>query len=516
METPLNFGGDDHPRAIGTENFLFYGAAGSGKTLSIKLLMRTVIPLVKVAGSNVRALVYDSKPEYLSCISKMAEEKVDEKPQCNRVFNLNPLAEDCVAWDIARDIDEPVAALELASILVPDSGHESHPFFQNSARQIVYGVTLALHQLFPYAWTFRSLIAILQDLQTIRDVLEAVPYTKYISAMYLPKENDRLATDMVATIQSNLVPFEIIAACWEHAKGKISLQDWLRNQWVLVLGSSEKNRAALDAVNQLIFTRAVQLLLDKEDNEQGDTTGTTDAPPQAKSETWFFLDEIRQMGKLQKLNALLTKGRSKGACTVFGLQDIDGFSSVYGHDLVNEILGMTYNKAIFKLNSPASAKWAASLWGSYTPPADDEKSKNRQQPIMEDSQFLTIPKTNPHNSLHGYYLMSDDKWYTVAPWDSLLAAQPKEDLSRYPNFKKNENPEVQYLQRWSDEERQRVLIRAQELAEAAHEEGGASQSAPPANGQPPTGVNASGSTTNNPADLDDVRRKPSSWSMDPP
>lgn len=505
----IYFGGDPFSRSVATENFLYLGAAGSGKTLSIKLLMKNVLPLIKEEGTNVRALVYDSKPEYLSCLSKMTEKVVNGgvngERLCEQVYILNPLDERCVAWNIARDIDDPAAALELAAILIPIHEHDNNPFFQNSARHIVYDVTLALHKLFPHEWTLRDLIAILQNVTTVREVLEALPLTKDIASTYLPRGNQRLTTDLIATIQSNLVPFEIIAACWQ-GKPKISLQDWLKEQWILVLGASEKNRSALDALNQLIFTRAVQLLLDEPDNDQ-----TEGARQQNKREVWFFLDEIRQMGKLDKLNALLTKGRSKGACTVFGLQDIDGFVSIYGEHLVNEILGMTYNKAIFKLNSPASAEWASSLWGSYIPSAAEEEKEAKIRPAMLASSFMGIAKTNPKNNLHGYYLISDDNWYRVAPWDAIIKNQPEEDKKQYPNFIRNLDPEAQYLKRWDEKDINKLAEAKERLFPA--EKGSATVPEPPSEQQAHTDASAKTTPLNNPESLDSTVRKSPSWGV---
>ena len=93
---------------IANTNFLFVGAIGSGKTTSILLLMQSVLPLIG-QGLNRRALIYDAKTEFIPYLDSMVPGKW---------FTFNPFDNRCVAWDMARDINDPASALELAEILI--------------------------------------------------------------------------------------------------------------------------------------------------------------------------------------------------------------------------------------------------------------------------------------------------------------------------------------------------------------------------------------------------------------
>lgn len=53
----------------------------------------------------------------------------------------------------------------------------------------------------------------------------------------------------------------------------------------------------------------------------------------------MFLDELRDLGRLDALNRLLLKGRSKNVSVVLGFQDIEGLREVYGDKVANEIVG---------------------------------------------------------------------------------------------------------------------------------------------------------------------------------
>ena len=95
-----------------TTHFLALGSSGSGKTVTIKLLMKSVLPRVLVPGSDVRALVYDAKTDVLPSLRGMG---VPEE----RLLIMNPLDKRCVAWDMAKDITNPFFMDQVAATLIP-------------------------------------------------------------------------------------------------------------------------------------------------------------------------------------------------------------------------------------------------------------------------------------------------------------------------------------------------------------------------------------------------------------
>ena len=76
---------------------------------------------------------------------------------------------------------------------------------------------------------------------------------------------------------------------------KISLNEWVsdrgKENCVLILGNNERARAAMDRINQVLFKRVTELLLDLPE----DRTGTR--------RNWIFLDELADAGKLEGLPA---------------------------------------------------------------------------------------------------------------------------------------------------------------------------------------------------------------------
>lgn len=160
---------------------------------------------------------------------------------------------------------------------------------------------------------------------TLRSVLLATDATShYIDQYFLPKTT---LQNILSAIATHMGPYRAIAAAWYQAAqaGRtFSLNDWISHPRVLVLGEDETNRAALAAVNRLIFTRATELLLNQ--------------PERCRTSTWVFLDELRDLGRLDALNRLLLKGRSKNVSVVLGFQDIEGLREVYGDKIQSDAI----------------------------------------------------------------------------------------------------------------------------------------------------------------------------------
>jgi type IV secretory pathway TraG/TraD family ATPase VirD4 len=366
----------------------------------LRLLMQSVIPHIK-EGSDSRALIYDAKADILPILDGMGVNAP--------VWILNPFDERSAAWEIGVDVTAPATAQQIATILIAPGKNESQPFFTDAARALLTGVMISFIKRSPGKWLLSDVIHATRTTQSLREVLSATEETKYLIDQYL--REDLTANNILSSLATKLQPFEFIAAAWDRAENRISLRDWLASDSILVLGNDEAVRSALDAINRVIFRRIVELTL-------AETESTT-------RRTWFFLDELRQAGALDGLNNLLTAGRSKGACVVVGAQDIEGLREVYGENKANELLGLCGHKALLRLDSPITAKWASELFGTVE---DLERrrshssgtshsaghsntssgSQTSEQHVVRDvvlpSEFLSLPFPNRSNGMIGYFL----------------------------------------------------------------------------------------------------------------
>lgn len=396
----LRWGGEWLQDGEENQHFLVTGSTGSGKTVTIRLLMQDALQSI---GSDltVKALVYDSKMDYLGHIASMA-------PHLNhdsRFAILNPFDERGYRWDMARDVTGPASALQIANILIRDDEGETNPFFNRAARDIVYGVILAF-TVNKFQWTLRDLIlAATSGPEVAQKALLLSPMNENRVESYFSRENNTTLS-IRATLQTKLAEFEPLAAAW-HSFGdrKLSLADWLKQPGgpILVLRSSPSARAAVEAMNRAMFERLVQLLLAEQDVERG----------VVERSVWFFLDELRELGRVEGLRSLLNMGRSKGAAVCLGFQDIEGIKSVYGHEEALELIGQCGNKALLRLESADTALWASNMTGVervhvHQASIQAEGGMGMTIPEMDrathpPAEFMRLPRPSMQSGLEGFF-----------------------------------------------------------------------------------------------------------------
>jgi hypothetical protein len=440
---PLFFGGLWLPFWAAVFNFLFIGKIGTGKSMLFRLLMQSVLPRIQ-PGSDCRAMIDDFKGDTLPQLYGM-------ELSCP-VKTFHPFIQGGVAWAIAQDCTSPATALQIATILIPVVDGDKQPFFSDAARHLLFGVLIALMQRAPKNFTFRDVVLAVQSEKALRELLSSTEVTRNLVERYLEA---REFSSILSTIATKMAPFEIIAAAWSRAKESVSLRDWLSGSYILVLGSDESTRAAMEAVNQMIFRVAVTLLLSMPDSKT--------------RRVWFFKDEARA-AKWDGLSALLTTGRSKGGCTALGIQDIEGFRHIMTDKIANEILGQCSNIAILALSSEATARWASETMGAFerheyhqstTKGFQSSSTTTSEQLVKREavlpSEFMTLPATNPENGLTGFFLCPDIGAYRAVLSGEFLTASLLPPNEAVPgNLPRPE--EDQYLEPWTAEDLRRLKL----------------------------------------------------------
>lgn len=410
----LNFVDTQIPEESANTHFCFLGATGSGKTVCIRLLMQSALPVFregKIIGVQ-RALVYDAKRDMLPVLHGIVGRDDYEHGHRHKVITLNPFDARSYAWDISRDITAPSQAQEIATILIPKESSSSQPFFANSARLLLQGVMTVFIRA-KKRWTLRDVVLAFKDMDRLIGILRSSKYTEHlVDSLLLHPETSK---NILSEVASRIGPYEVIAALWHRAetKGRIfSLDEWLNGEdrHVLVLGCEHTNRAAIDAINQVIFKRISEMILDQDDDDE--------------RRTWVFLDEFVRAGRLDGIVELATEGRSKGVAVVLGFQDINGARAVYGREVAEEIVGQCSNIAILRLQSPDTAEWASRLFGKYereelkiteqsgysgrqSSGSTSWTTDRVQREAVLASEFMYLPPTNRENGLHCFRYVPD-------------------------------------------------------------------------------------------------------------
>ena len=453
----VRFGWLTLPESQATTHFAIVGATGSGKTLIIRRLLDSVLPRVGT-GSDCRALIYDPKRDFLPILAGMNLGAP--------VFTLHPFDKRGVGWNMAADILSPASADQMATILIPHEKQSSNPFFTDAARALMTGVLTVFIKKCPGIWTFRDVIVALKSATRLKAVLSECEETIDLVEQYF--SNDRTANDVISTIATKIQRYQYIAAAWEKAEKKISLKDWVNSEYILILGNDEETRSAVDALNQVIFKRITELLLNQTES--------------FTRRTWVVLDELKEAGHLPGLSTLLSKGRSKGTCVVIGFQDIEGLGAAMRDSRVaNETVGLCANKAILRIDSAETAKWASFQFGDQeveqrkvstssgssshgtgttTSTTHGVSWVNLKKQAVMPVEFLDLPPVEKNGQLHGYYIIPSIGTYyagiRMSGEDSILSTLCPLD-SETSGFIERDKEE-QYLQLWKSEDIDRLKL----------------------------------------------------------
>ena len=318
-------------------HFLVLGGIGSGKTITLRLLMQSVMKYIGL-GLDHRAVVFDAKGTLTSLLRAM--------PGCP-VHSMNPFDRRGTAWDIAADIASPSAAHQMATALVPEEVGSAQPFFADAARHLLVAVCRTLVNIAPGKWTLRDLLLAVRSRERILSLLARSPATAAIARSVIKDERQGLG--ILTTLITKLQPFEAIAACWQHAPKKLSLERWVGEESVILLEGSPGFHSSVAPVHQLMFRRLSDLLRSQ--------------PDSAGRRTWVILDDICAGGRLDKLPALMQQGRSKGVCVGFGVQSLGEIRRLYGSQTADQLLAACSHKTALQTHEPEAAAWAERDFG---------------------------------------------------------------------------------------------------------------------------------------------------------
>ena len=395
-DASLFFAGHWLPFEAATSHFLVMGATNTGKTLIQRMLMQSALKSIG-AGLDQRAIVFNAKQDVLSILAGM-------NLNCP-VVTLDPFDARGYAWDMATDITTRTDAETLAANLVPIDEHATQKFFDEAVRSLYEEVIVTFIGTAPGDWTLGDVIFAMRDRERLTGVLKQTEEGRELVKLCFA--NEETAQNIMATVNVRTKPYRSIAGCWQWAKDEgrtVSLTKWLSEESVLVLGNSHTARPAIRAINQVLFTRLAQLILDQDESKT--------------RRNWIFLDEVRQAGRLAALTDLMVEGRSKGACVVLGFQDIEGMKHVHTTHLANELVGQAHNVCVTKLINPETAELVSKMIGEYEAIEKDESVTESQgggrsrtvsarrvrRPAAMPSEIMSMLMPSPKTGLTFYAL----------------------------------------------------------------------------------------------------------------
>jgi len=382
------------PLRILTQNYALCGSIGSGKTLVMKLLMQDVFQGIE-PDSAERLVIFDAKRDMRPYLAALKQEKKLRVPY----HLLNPFDKDGCAWNMAADIRTHAHAMSLAHAFVPDNPKEAQPFFTGAAQLLLCRIVEGLIERAKRNWTLRDLIQATAVPKNTKRLLEQTEAGQSFLDEF--DENERLFSEIRMSLRVRMERFSLVAALWEKVapERRLGLEQWLTGASttsILVLPNRPSTEPAIRPINELILHRLCQLILDQPE------------APKVRSmpvpRFWFFLDELRTLGRVETLPVALRTGRSKGLCCILGFQGVDGLRDLFGNDAAGEILGQCSSWTIFRQSSVESARYLEQHIGqkreyetqySQTTSSRDSSStvstSLQDRPALLASDFLSAP-----------------------------------------------------------------------------------------------------------------------------
>ena len=354
LETSIFLGRIPIPIKIETLQILVAGAIGSGKSLVFDLIFK------KARSRKNKAIIFDLNGVALSKYFKEGD------------IILNPFDSRSVSWSPFSEIQNDWDINSLTKSIVPDSDGSSAEW--SSYAQSLLKSTL--QSLIAEGRTtnrdlYQSLI--LLNNQELQELLIGTP----ASTMF-EKGSTGILGSSKSIISTRLSPYQFLNP--DAGKSAFSIKSWMKKEndsW-LFINVRDDQLSELKPLVSAFFDIAIGALLSGQPIE-----------PKSNKRTWFFLDEIASLGRIQSVEQLLTKGRKFGGVCVAGLQTTSQLNSSYGQYDSQTFLACFSNQVILRQNDNQTAKYFEANLGGQEIMRTVEGGSNGEKSTTSYSDQIT-------------------------------------------------------------------------------------------------------------------------------
>lgn len=362
------------PRALEALHFLLIGGTGAGKTTILQLMIASAL------GKGDRMFVLDVKGDMTARFPTNAFV----------LLSIEDFRSDkwVPGWDFLTAAD----AEELAIVLILAT---SDPSWSNGARKILSAIIRFLQKEMSVrrkAWTWKSLDRMLK--MSIEDLYRILASFDPQAAAFIDVTHDETRKQAMSFYLVMLAgaaqTVEAFAAMGDAGPETFSIRRWFEGKdprQAVILRQSQRSPALSATLVRLMLKVAAD-------------TAAEYAAEAAPAPTWFFLDEVAQIGKTEAVPRLAAIGRSAGIRMVAAVQSPSQLREIYGPDGSQALLDNFTTKIVGRVAAGATAdeiseKWIgtrkAEWWETV---GEDETGRSKTEkktgdvPVV-DSQFLT-------------------------------------------------------------------------------------------------------------------------------
>lgn len=466
------------------ENFVYVGAAGSGKTVALK-------PFVFRAGERGdKRFIFDNKGEWTEELqNREVEEVLDDKGNPTGVYRrrigrkwfrtsrgswiqdgrpervidaeqvrvvkignpggvdkvviIAPWDERSFAWDIAADCLNEQDAIEISKRFIPDS---KDPMWSEAAQQVFRAFLLKLIYERRDRWGWSDLAELIE---------KPIAEVKEIVGKYMPLALDAISDIESKTTQSIMITMKsfmsnilMLAKAWgdqevsvvekgtdgiertvKRMRGrqrisfrKFILDDDYKHRTIVVQGNGRYGTMARNVMQSILTVMAA-------------TMNSPECPDKDRR-IWLFLDEFPQLGKVDCILQFLEVGRSKGIRFVAGMQDVSQMTTNYSQAESDTFFSNVKRWVVFKLMG-STANWMSDTIGTrrfqkrvYSGTLGQRdlnfSEVDGERPVMLPSEFETKLGVNSSkwDGANGLLLGYEDAFIVNFPFSGWTKTQP--------------------------------------------------------------------------------------------
>lgn len=355
------------PASIETDNFLLAGKQGSGKSTILKSIVNQILNRTDLS------VIYDAKGEYKEEFYGAYSKKIAV---------IDPTSSQSISWNISQDVNSESDAKLIAECLIVNGNGDSDEFWVGGARIILTGVfCILLDTKNTWGW---------KDIENLLNLpvseLEQLFLEHYPKGEKLVKVGCKTSSSYFNVLMQQLNWLSIVANAWQDSPKSISIKKWV---------NGETEFESLFIINNPVqsgmsvpICLAIFSLIDRH---------LRSLPDSSARKVWFVFDELANFPKNKAVINLLAMGRSKGARTAIGIQNINQIRDIYG-DKIAETLSSLFS-VIFVLKIGFSKETALKLAENlgmqevYTPSITFDPNGRKSVTYSKETRLAIDPDT---------------------------------------------------------------------------------------------------------------------------
>jgi len=332
------------PRKLESSHILLMGDTGSGKSTSIRQILR------QVEERRESAIVYDPAMDFVGEFYN---------PRRGDLI-LNPLDARCPYWSLGSELVREETATTIAAAFLPEREH-GREFFTDGPRRILAHLLKRKPQP-------RDILKWTAAPETMATMVKGTPLAALLDPTAPPQR-----AGVIASLNMVADSLELLPEYDEAQRKSFSTAEWYteRKRWVFLTSSADYRETLLPLHSVWLDLFILRMMGHCEDHE---------AKP-----VWFVLDELASLNKLPQLHTAVTENRKYGNPVVVGFQGRSQLEKRYGQD-AEAMLSQPATKIFFKTSEPRAAKWISEAIGDIE--VERLKESRNMGPIGDKKSYV--------------------------------------------------------------------------------------------------------------------------------